>query len=139
MRDIPDQLHIIPLINPVVEANGFAPLSQYVETVWLPVLDPTTTLLYRRLGTWVIQEPDGLDVDPIDLAVSFGLSENFTHGSALRRSIGRLVTFDVARWFDDTLAVRRAVRPLTDEHALNLSYSAYMAHKAMAGARVLGT
>ncbi len=45
------EITVKPWVDPVVEAHGFSPRSPYVETCWLPVLGPTATWLYRRLGS----------------------------------------------------------------------------------------
>lgn len=108
-RPIPDQLHLVPLIDERVERYGYGPLSEYVELNWLPVLGPTATLLYRRLGSWVVSQPEGLDVDSTELAASFGLGESLGAGSKLGGGIARLAMFGATEWQDETLAVRRAL------------------------------
>lgn len=54
----------------LIEQLGYGPRSQYVEVCSLPVLGRTATWLYRRLGTWAEAQPDGSDVDLVDLGVS---------------------------------------------------------------------
>ena len=47
----PDRLEIVGWVDPVVDAVGFPPHHPYVELLWLPILGPSTTWLYRRLAT----------------------------------------------------------------------------------------
>ena len=96
---------------------------------WLPVLGPTATLMYRRLGSWAEHNPDGVQVDLTDLSVSLGLGEGLGRNSLVARALGRLARFDVAAWRGDQLAVRRALPPLPLRHQSRLSYTASMLHE----------
>lgn len=120
------------LIDPVVEAHGFPATSRYVETVWLGVLGPTATWAYRRLGSLAEVHPDGATVDLVDLALSLGLGEGLGKNSLLWRALARLVSFGVARWEGDVLAVRRRVAPLPERQVSRLSASAARAHVQLA-------
>lgn len=117
------------LPDPLIEQLGYGPRSHYVEVCWLPVLGPTATWLYRRLGTWAEAQPDGGEVDLVDLSVSLGLGEGLGYNSLLAKSLRRLVRFDAARWNSSSLAVRRALGPLPERQATRLSYSAYRFHR----------
>ena len=121
------------LVDPVVEAHGFAATSRYVETVWLGVLGPTATWTYRRLGSLAEVRPDGATVDLVDLAQSLGLGEGLGKNSLLMRALARLVNFDVARWEGDVLAVRRRLAPLPERQVSRLSASAARAHVQLTG------
>lgn len=123
------QLTIRPWLDELVEAHGFGPRSNYVETCWLPVLGPTATWLYRRLGSWVEGYPEGLNVGLVDLSVGLGLGEGLGRHSKLTNAIGRLQRFDAARGHNDELLVRRALGPLPERYAERLSYSAYGFHE----------
>jgi hypothetical protein len=127
-RGLQPQVELRAWIDPVVEAHGFGPLSQYVEVCWLPTLGPTSTLAYRRLGCWAEAQPEGSEIDDVDLAVSLGLGEGLGRNSLIARSLGRLVRFGVARWDGEALAVRRALAQLPEAHARRLSYSARALH-----------
>ncbi len=122
-------VEVVPWVDEVVEAHGFGPRSIYVEMCWLPVLGPTATLLYRRLGTWVEHNPEGLEVDLVDLSVSLGLGEGLGRNSLIARALGRLAHFDVAVWRREQLAVRRALPPLALRHQKRLSYTAARLHE----------
>ncbi len=108
----PSELLVQPWIDELVEAKGFSPRSMYVETCWLPVLGPTATWLYRRLGTWAEFNSEGVSVDTTELALSLGLGSGVGRNSPLMRSIDRLARFGAARWAGDKLHVRRALPPL---------------------------
>jgi hypothetical protein len=128
-EELPSHVDVVPLLDEVVEQHGFKPRSMYVETCWLPILGPTATLLYRRLGTWVEFNAEGLNVDMTDLSVSLGLGEGLGQTGKLARAIGRLTRFGAAEWRADQLAVRRALAPLPKRHVDRLSYSAFRLHE----------
>ena len=119
--------------DPLVEALGHEPLSLYVELCWTPVLGPTSTLAFRRLGTMARAGMDGTTIDLVDLALGLGVGEGTGANSIIRRSLARLANFDVARWGDPaTLAVRRALGPLPERMARRLGLSARRYHDAYA-------
>lgn len=126
---LPANLEVRALPDPLVEQLGYGPRSHYVEVCWLSVLGPTSTWLYRRLGTWAEAQPEGSEVDLTDLSVSLGLGEGLGNNSILARSLRRLVQFDAARWMSSSLAVRRALGPLPERQASRLSFSAYRFHR----------
>lgn len=124
-------LEVAALIDPVVEALGFGPESTYVEYCWLPILGPTSTFAYRRLGRMVVDQPiDGkVRIDLVDLASSLGLGEGIGRNSLMARTLRRLDQFGVAAWRDDTLAVRRALAPLTVRQVARLGWTARAMHE----------
>ena len=111
---------VMPWIDEVVETHGFAPRSMYVEMCWLPLLGPTTTLLYRRLGSWAEHNPDGVTIDLGQLAVGLGLGMKLGRHSQLMRSLDRLDRFGAMRRSGAELQVRRALPPLTELQARRL-------------------
>jgi len=126
---LPNEVLLTPWRDEIIETLGFGPRSMYVEMCWLPVLGPTATFLFRRLGSWAEFNPDGTTVDLTDLAVSLGLGEGLGKHSMLGRALGRLVHFDTARWGGGELQVRQALPPLPLRHVSRLSYSAYRLHE----------
>ena len=134
-RELPPILEVIPWLDPIAEEAGFAPRSDYVEVCWGPVLGPSALFAYRRLGSWAIAEPEGLTVDTIDLATSLGLGEGLAKNGLFPRAVGRLVLFQAAKWWGDSLAVRRALPPVPEHMAGHLSWSALQAHRQAMGAR----
>jgi len=107
-------------IDPVVEAVGFGPTSAYVEYCWLPVLGPTATWLYRRLGQVVVEVGGPVQLDLADLALGLGLGRGVGRQSPLCRSLGRLGRFGVVRPAGQALQVRRALAPLGELHLARL-------------------
>ena len=51
----PLTLPIVPWVDPVIDSLGFDPRSTYVETFWLGILGPSTTLLLRRIAGESVQ------------------------------------------------------------------------------------
>jgi hypothetical protein len=121
--ELPNEAVLVPWHDDVIEQLGYGPRSMYVETCWLPVLGPTATWLFRRLGTWAEHNEDGTTIDMTDLAVSLGLGEGLGKQSQLSRSLERLIRFEVAQWRQvGELAVRTA--PGGIGYALGASFTA---------------
>jgi hypothetical protein len=127
---LPAEVRLTPWRDEVVEAVGFGPRSMYVETCWLPVLGPTATWAYRRLGSWAEFNPDGATIDMVDLAQSLGLGESLAKHSKLGRTICRMARFDIARWVGDELQVRLAVAPLPERYVKQLGRSGRRLHES---------
>jgi len=125
------QLVVRPWVDPVVEANGFAVCSPYVETVVLPILGPSATLCLRRLGTWVAVEPRGVSVDLAALAGDLGLGRGIGRQSPIRRTLDRLCQFGMSAWQGRDLMVRTAVAPVTERQLSRLSPQVVLAHRSM--------
>lgn len=125
---LPSHMTALPWIDPEVERQGFGPRSMYVEACWLPVLGPTATWVYRRLGSWVAANEDGTVIDLTDLSVSLGLGEGLGRTGLLGRSLTRLHQFGAIELGREHMAVRRALAPLSEHRARSLSYSAYQLH-----------
>ena len=131
--ELSNDIFLVPWHDEVIEPLGFGPRSVYVETCWLPVLGPTATWLYRRLGSWAEFNPNGISIDMTDLAISLGLGEGLGKQSLLARSLERLVRFEVARFQAvGELAVRTALPLLPHRHVERLSYSARRFHDEVA-------
>lgn len=126
---LPAEVLLKPWKDELVEAVGYDARSIYVEMCWLPIMGPTATWLFRRLGSWAEFNPDGLTVDMTDLAVSLGLGEGLGRSSLLNKAMDRLLQFGVARWGEGELQVRQALAPLSARHARRLSYTACRFHE----------
>jgi hypothetical protein len=126
---LPNRIELMPWIDPVVESRGFGPRSMYVEMCWLPVLGPTATWLYRRLGSWAEFNPEGLSVDLVDLSVSLGLGANLGRNAHLTRSVQRLERFHTIRKTTGQLLVRRALAPLSERFVAQLSATGQQLHQ----------
>ena len=96
--DFPGHFCAVPWSDPVVEAVGFGFDHAYVELLWLPVVGPSATWIFRRLGVWVSQHPDGVDVDLAELSNAMGLGDVVGSTSTVQRSLRRLLRFGLASW-----------------------------------------
>ncbi|HVX18376.1 MAG TPA: hypothetical protein VHA73_10125 [Acidimicrobiales bacterium] len=130
-EQLPEQLTVTPWRDEVVEAHGYGPRSMYVEVCWLPTLGPSSTWLYRRLGSWAEFNPDGVQVDTADLAASLGLGQGLGRHSLLSRTVDRLIRFEAARWAGSDLQVRTALGALPLKLAGRLSPTALSFHEQM--------
>lgn len=118
-------LTIVPWSDSLVERLGHDPRSEYVEMYWLPVIGPSATWLYRRLGAWVATD-DSLSIDIDDLARSIGIGGK---ASPVKRTLDRLVMFHAARWNDGVLEVRRKLPTLTRRYVGQLPTSLQIRHE----------
>lgn len=101
--------------------------SAYVETRWLPVIGPTSFVLYRRLAAALdlrqrfhSDTAAAVSFDLHALAVDLGVSHDLSRNAPLTRSLVRLLQFRFARIDGDSLAVRLAVQPLSERQAARL-------------------
>jgi hypothetical protein len=127
----PTSLNVVAWPDRIVEARGHKPGSTYVETVWLGVLGPSTTLCWSRLSRIATVRPSTV-VDTTDLAVSLGLSAQLGRNAPITRTLSRMVMFGAAVRSGDTLAIRRALPDVPPRMASRLSYSAQLAHRRWA-------
>lgn len=127
----PTSLTVVAWPDRIVEARGHKPGSAYVETVWLGILGPSTTLCWSRLSRIATVRP-GTVVDTTDLAVSLGLSAQLGRNAPITRTLGRMIMFGAAERSGDTLAIRRALPDVPPRMASRLSYTAQLAHRRWA-------
>jgi hypothetical protein len=132
-----DTITVRPWADPVIDTLGHDPRSLYVETFYLPSLGPTTLLLLRRLAACLEDYPEGTELPVAETSQSLGLGAREGRNSPLRRSVGRLVQFDLAREEgDDAIAVRRLVPPINRRHIRRLPPQLQQAHAHWAQARL---
>jgi hypothetical protein len=127
----------MPWNDPVVDLVGFDATSAYIELCWLPTLGPSATWMLRRLAAGFKANPDGYQVDLVQLASALGLGANAKPGrhSPAVRSLQRLVMFGMARPVDDsTLEVRRRIPPLALRQVHRLSAPLQQAHERILAA-----
>ncbi|MHB8246460.1 MAG: hypothetical protein ACYDGN_14150 [Acidimicrobiales bacterium] len=124
-------LTLVRFPDPVIEHLGHRPGSPYIELVWLGILGPSATLAWQRLARQAAAMPSS-NLDMTDLSVSLGLGENLERNGMVSRTLARLVSFDTARRYGDTLAVRVALPDLPERRLSRLSYSARLAHERFA-------
>lgn len=113
-----------PWTDSLIDRIGYDPTSTYVETFWLPILGPSVTWLYRRLGTWVSLQ-DRVIIDADELAVMIGVN-----AKTLGKTIDRLCTFNAARRNDTVLEVRRKLPRLSHKYVGQLPPLLRMRHQS---------
>jgi hypothetical protein len=142
-----ETIRVRPWPDPIIDTLGHDPRSLYVETFWLPTLGPSTLLLLRRLAACFDEHPKGVELLVAETSQSLGLGFRAGRSSPLRRSLSRLVQFDMARPDGDAaeahdagevsdLAVRRLVPPVNRRHIRRLPPHLQTAHEEWARARL---
>lgn len=129
LTDLPQTITVAHWSDLVVQTHGFSPRSTYVEVCWLPVIGPSATWLYRRLGSWMETDPTPLEIDLLDLAVSLGMGKGLGRNCLLSRTLHRLDSFDVIDRSATTIYVRSALAPLTERQVRRLSESVQAFHR----------
>jgi hypothetical protein len=123
-------LSITPWTDPVIDQLGYDPRSAYVETFWLGILGPSTTLLLRRIAVGLDRHPQGFELPLVETARALGLGTKGGKHSPFTRAIGRSVQFGAAAWSGTHgLAVRRRLAPLTRHQVQRLSPELQAAHR----------
>ena len=107
----PDRLEIVGWDDPVVNAVGFPPHHPYVEMLWLPILGPSTTWLYRRLHIDAEHGPVSSTCPSSPPRSDSARRPARTRRS--RRTLHRLVRFGLAARHGNQLAVRTTAPPLS--------------------------
>jgi hypothetical protein len=130
----PFEIVVVAWPDPVIDTIGFPVTHPYVETLWLPVIGPSTTWALRRLGVWAAACPDGVSVPLQELAGSLGIGAGVAPSSPVRRTMRRLVHFGLARW-NWRLSVRTTVPPLSARQLERLSPALQRAHERMVAGR----
>ncbi len=128
-----DVMQVVPWVDPVVDALGFDPRSDYVELFWLGVIGPSTTWLMRRLAAGLDRSPEGFTLDLIDTARALGIGG---HGGALggrnspfARTLVHACQFGLAQPNGSRLAVRRRLAPLNARQLERLPDRLQQLHK----------
>lgn len=125
-----DHIHVTPWPDPVIDALGHDPRSQYVETFWLGVLGPSSTWLLRCLATGLDRAPEGFDLPLAETARCLGLGFKNGRHSTFVRALTRCCQFNLAQVCGgNTLAVRRKVPPLNRQQVGRLPATLQDAHR----------
>lgn len=127
---------VLPWPDPVLDASGHDPRSQYVETFWLPSLGPTAVLLLRHLADRFDRTTGGIQLVLADTSQALGLGHREGQSSPLVRTLARLAQFDLA--IEDgqgTIAVRRRLPAVNPRHLKRLPAHLQREHAAWTSAR----
>lgn len=118
-----ERLGVLPWVEsgPDRRRQGEDPRSAYVETFWLPILGPSTTLLLRRLADDFDAAPDGFDIDCASMAREIGLSTRLDRRAPFVRTIERSVKFNMTQLDGEVLYVRRRLPRLRPSQVERLS------------------
>ncbi len=136
---VPERVRVTPWIDPIVDAHGVDPRSDYVELFWLGILGPSATWFLRRLAAGLEDSPDGYVLD-LDLAArSLGLSPRQGRNSPFARVLGRCERFGMIRFRADVLDARRRVAPVPQRHLQRLPLEIQRAHERWRQADQEGT
>jgi hypothetical protein len=126
---VPARVMVSPWLDPIVDARGVDPRSEYVELFWLGILGPSATWFLRRLAAGLERSPDGFALD-LDLAArSLGLSPRPGRNSPFARVLGRCERFGMIRLRGELLDARRRVGPVPQRHLQRLPLEIQRAHE----------
>jgi hypothetical protein len=94
---IPARVTFVPLEDLDVERIGFAPDSGYVEFCLLPLIGPSSYLVYRHVAR-LIRVADHAEVDLAELGRNLGLGAKIGPNSAVVKTLVRLEAFHLGAW-----------------------------------------
>jgi hypothetical protein len=127
---MPQELVVRAWADPVIDSLGHDPRSWYAETFWLPTLGPTSLLLLRHLADRFDGGAQTLSIVVAETAAALGLGSGDGDNSAIMRSFGRLVQFELALRADTTsYSVRRKVPPVNRRHVRRLPAALQARHE----------
>lgn len=109
-------LAIRPLTDPAVDNSGYDARSAYAEMFWLPVIGPTALLLLRHLAGELDRHPEGVHLPVADTAQRLGIGNREGNQSPVRRSLQRLVQFNLAEHLGGAAYAVRTMLPLVALH-----------------------
>ena len=128
----PAEMIVVP--RPVVLVGpSFVVTDPYVETVWLPIIGPSSTWMLRRLAAWCEFWPDGSMVVLAELSEALGLTWSASPGSKVQHTLRRLVRFGLADW-SEVLAVATLLPPVSERQLARLSPSLIRTHDQLLAA-----
>lgn len=94
--------------------------SQYVETFWLPIIGPSSTLLLRKLAGLFDMNPHGFSIEPAELSAEIGLGSKLSRRSPFMRTLQRLSVFQLAYQDGPVLYVKRQIPELSHHRLIRL-------------------
>ncbi len=127
---LPTVLTVSDWRDPVIDPIGHDPRSAYVERFWLPVLGPSTVWLLRRLASLLEHSRGVAVIETAQLARELGIGERIGPSAPFCRTVKRCVDFQMARWEEPALAVRRRLPPLAQRQLRRLPDSLRQEHES---------
>ena len=135
--ELDGELTVIRYPDEYTEAHGYSPDHPYPEIAWLPLIGPSTLLLWKRLARAVIHAGDNPVTFPTgELLAGVGLGTGLTRNAPGARTIARMVAFDLAHQagrHGQLLAVRTALYPLPRHRLDRLPQPARDYHRRING------
>jgi len=117
--------------DPLLDKLGHDPRSRYVETYWLGILGPSTTLLLRHFADALDQDGGETTLHLTTVAAELGLGHRGGRNSPLSRSVQRAARFGAVRPVGaHSLQVRRRMAPLNRGQVLRLPEHLQRRHEA---------
>ena len=105
-------LAIQPLHDPATDDLGYDARSAYVEMFWLPTIGPTSLLLLRYVAERLERNPEGIHLPVGETAQALGIGNREGNQSPVRKSLDRLVQFDLAHHLGGAAYAVRQTVPL---------------------------
>jgi len=128
VHDLPQRFGVLAWLDPERDEQGHDPRSAYVETFWLPVVGPSTTLLLRRLADEFDAEPDGFEIEAGVLSREIGLGARTDRRGAFAKTLQRCAKFHMLQQRGDVLYVRRRIPPLSHRQVKRLGSRLQILH-----------
>jgi hypothetical protein len=131
------ELTVVRYPHQVTEGHTFCPDHPYPELVWLPLIGPSTLLLWRCLARAVLHAGDTpVTLPTVELLAGVGLGTALSSHAPGARTIARMIAFDLAQRADRhgrLLAVRTAVYPVPQHRLDRLPRPAREYHRRIIG------
>lgn len=125
---------VVAVRNPILEALGHRPTSQYAEQFWLPTIGPSALWAQRRLTAGFTGGRNSYTVDLAELGRAIGLGGGTGRNSPVVRTVARLVDFHLAEIVDERLGVAMMLPPLSRRQAMRLPEHLATRHQELARA-----
>ena len=125
-------IEVVPIRNPILEALGHHPTSDYGEQFWLPVIGPSALWAHRRLTAGFGNGQSSYRLDIATLGREIGLGAGTGRHSPVIRTLTRLVDFHLAEIIDGRLGVQTMLPPLTRRQAARLPEHLAARHREQA-------
>lgn len=120
--------HVQVIAEDPNDAAFATPDSPYAELVWLPVLGPSSFLLWRHLARRLLHAPSGFTVDMLELSAGLGLGIGDGSQSAMARTVRRVQRFGAIRFAPpNSLHVPTAL-PAVPRHQLARLHPVVLCH-----------